>query len=243
MPEIQLNIHGIVKSIFSVKPGYTWELGEFREGEVKEFPGYVFCNVEDKFTIEDLKTTNPAIQVSVEPASDIDLKRENAKAGYLIKLKGGGAIPVGQFVEAVTFKCRASKEAEIRIELRGSRPGPFSIVGKGFDSRRMTWGIGSFDAKKGYKQTLSLFYDDAGTSNLLLEKVESTPPGIQVQMKLDENFKGNGSRKRYIVEVEIPPSEQAQIFNEGKSAVVNLKTNSEQIGSIVMRLNYNALLR
>lgn len=241
-PEIQLNIHGAVKSIFTVKPDLTWQLGDFREGEEKEFPGYVFCNVDSKFEIEDLKTSNPAFTVTFEPADDVTLKKENAKAGYLLKVKAGKSLPVGQFAEAVTFKCRASKEAELRIELRGNRPGPLTIVGKGFATKIMTWEIGTFDARKGYKQTLSLFYDNGTDSELKLEEVESTPPGIIVNLKRDEKFQGSGNRQRYLADVEIPPSDRAQIFNEGKSAILTLKTNSEEIGNIVVRMRYNALL-
>jgi len=243
MPQIQLNIHGSVKSIFTIKPDYTWQLGDFKEGEEKEFPGFVFCNVDDKFEITDLKTTNPEITASLEPASDVEVKKANAKSGYLIKLKAGKSLPVGQFLEAVTFKCRASKEAEMRIELKGNRPGPLTIVGKGFVSKMLLWEIGTFDAKKGYKQTLSMFYDDGGSSDLALEGVESDPPGMLVNLKRDENFKGSGTRKRYTADVEIPPGDRALVYNEGKTAMLKLKTNSAEIGSIILRMKFNALVK
>lgn len=243
LPQIHLNIRGIVKSIFTVKPGLTWELGEFQEGEEKEYPGYVFCNVDDKFSVEDLKTSSPALTASLEPVPDVELKKENAKAGYLIKLKAGKGLPVGQFQETVTFKCKSSKEAEIRIDLRGYRPGPLSIIGKGFAPKTMVWDIGTFDARQGFKQNLSLFYSGEEGSELKIESIESEPPGILVNLKKDENFKGNGKRQRYVAEVEIPPGDKAQIHNEGKTAVVKLKTNSAEIGTIVMRLKYNALLK
>lgn len=240
MPKIQLNIHGKVKSIFTVKPGLTWDLGEFTEGESKEFPGFVYCNLEEKFQIEDLKTSNPELQATIEPASDVDLKKEGAKSGYKIKLTAGKALPVGEFAESLTFKCRATKDVDMRVDLKGHRAGPLRVVARGMDPKTLTWELGTFDARKGIKQKLSLFFQSASGTDLKFENVESNPPGIIVSLSKDENFKGRG--QRYVADVEIPPGDKAQILNEGKSGTVRIQTNAPEIGVINLKMKYNALL-
>jgi hypothetical protein len=234
MPEFRFVIEGEVVQILSILPSQTWQLGQLREGEPTKFTGTIASSLLDAFTITSIESSDPHLTVETAPLDQEELKTLNVKSGYRVSASVEGT-QVGEFDGKITFAVDARPDQKFEIELKGNRAGPLRIIGSHWYSERMALDLGTFDAKKGAKNVLTMFIT-GGPDDLQILESTSSSEDLKLAITPETDFKGKA--KKFLISIEVPPGAPPAAHSKGNAVVLKVKTNHPEMQEFKMRVYY-----
>lgn len=244
MPEIRLAVVGKVEPLLITSPDGVWTIGDVTDRKDVEIAGYIYSRLLDDFKIESIESSNPLLQAEAIPVTGEELKEQEAKAAYKIKASLSPGMPIGKFRETLTIKTDVKdneKAAKIEIPVQGTRQGPIQLIptpGVRWNPDAFALDLGQFPASKGATATLSLFVTDpAEDIPFKFESVDSTVPGLEVELKRDESLQA-GTRRRYELMFRVPPGLPPQAHRSKGAAKVDVKTNHPEAGEMRFFVEY-----
>ena len=237
--KLRLTITGEVRDLVIVNPPAPWTVTSVREDEPTTFSGAIGSG-EDKFEIVSVETSAEWLSVDFQPfeAGDLEEFGEGVSSGYMVSGTIRPEMPVGRFEERVTITTDLQNEYQIVIAINGTRPGPFSIIGRDWFGGQMTVLMSNVKAAEGKSVTVSLFTDAADVP-LEFTNVTSKPDLVRVEMKRDETFT-SPTKEKYDITFTVPPGSPVGRFEADDRISVAIETNREAIPHI--ELSVDALI-
>ncbi len=146
-------------------------------------------------------------------------------------------MPVGKLNEKLTIKTDLPKESEQTIAIEGTRLGPFSLLGSGWDAKRMLLRMGDIRAAEGKEVSLSLFLPRE-EQPLEVVSTDVYPEFLDVQLTRDETFNAP-QKERYRLTFRIPKDSPVGYFQNDEAARVTLKTNRDSLTEIHLNVEFS----
>jgi hypothetical protein len=243
MPEITLRVVGVADIPVRVEPEGSWQVGEIAGDTPSDSLGLVFSRLNDDLKIESITSSNPLLTAQTEPLPDDLRQRLQAKSGYKVRTKVAAGIPIGKFVETLTFHTNSpEKEFQtLKVEVTGTRHGPIQILptpGTRWSADAMAVDLGRFPSSAGTSGALSLFV--AGLpqgQDLRFETIKSDVPYLKAELKKDEGFK-SPNRQRYVLTFTVPPNSPPATHRSTDAAHVDVTTNHPDAKEMKFRVSF-----
>lgn len=224
---IKLNIKGIVAARLRIYPSFTWSDVQAREGGITEVTGMVVSPISENFAITGFECENSHASAEATKIEDAArLKELEAMSGYMVKVTLQPGMNVGGFSFPLTIKTdlkdTSGVPSDVTVTLRGSRPGPFKIVGTEWFPEIGTIAMGSFDAVVGRSVTVKAVAMQPPPEGLKVDEADIVcdPKELKVRIAPDEN-----KPNRFLLTVEYPPGAPRTVRREEKPARVKVRTN------------------
>lgn len=236
--QLKLEIAGKVAWLLYPLPSAVWDLSPANEDEPNRFAGSIISTGVDDFQVLDHKCTVDGAQVEIEAMSPTELADKNAKmgaeikSGYNINVAIEGSLPIGQFRERLTIVTDIEEMPELTVLLNGNVPGPYFILGKGWNGSLMKLNLGNVKASKGKTVTLSMFVPRQ-EEPMQLEVRDRHPEFLQVEIERNESFKAP-TKERYSINLKIPPGSPVGSWQGSDIGVIRLVTNHQSIPELEM---------
>jgi len=227
--QLTLQIAGSVAWLIYPLPSAVWQLRRVSEDSPVRFDGSIISTGLDEFQVIDYKCSVDAAEVEIEPISPTELAERSAKtgakikSGYNIKVAIAGPVPIGRFQERLTFVTDIEHVPEMTVLLSGNIPGPYFILGNGWNGDLMKLNLGNVKASQGKTVTLSMFMPRQDEP-MQVEVKEKSPAFLQLVIEPDESFKAP-TKERYLIKLTVPPGSPAG----SEIAMIRLETNRESI--------------
>ncbi|MBT4865977.1 MAG: DUF1573 domain-containing protein [Planctomycetaceae bacterium] len=238
--EFELVISGKITEVIEVNPRGAWTLNELSVNSESTVSGSIFSHILESFEIDETQLSSDSFEVSVEPMAAERLKALDAKSGYSVNVSVTPNVPIGVFREKLTFKLKTPDIDPIEVYVEGRRTGPITFLA----ARRTRWNaslmainLGEFDAKQGASGSLLLFVRGLEDEELEFTSVKSDPADLQVELKPDPTFQGGG-RKKYELQIKVPPGRRSETRPVSQPAEVEIKTNHPEAGTLKFRIKY-----
>jgi hypothetical protein len=226
---IKLNIKGIVAARLRIYPGYTWSDMQSREGGSTELTGMILSPISENFTITGFECENPHASAEATKIEDADrLKELEVMSGYIVKVTLQPEMTFGGFSFPLTIKTdlkdAAGVPSDVKVTIRGSRSGPFRIVGPEWFAEIGTIALGTFDAVTGRSVTVKAVALQPPPEGLKVNEADVVcdPKELKVRIVPDESKPGSG---RFLLTVEYPPGAPRTVRREEQPARVRIRTN------------------
>ncbi len=243
--ELGIRVVGIVDTAFDVMPADTWNLPAVTTDGKSSMEGYVLSRVFDDFEVTSVECNSPYFEASVakltpEQIDEIAV-REGVLSGYTVAVSVVPDIPPGLAEATLELQTNKADEA-MTIDLRARKEGPIRIVpmpGMTWSAEKNGLGLGRFRADKGRKASLILMVDHTEFDETLEFTSVDCDPGF-VKVELDSSKATSGTKRRYQLNIEIPPGIPAMTRTRDEPARVNIQTNHPSGQSIDIKLAFGA---
>lgn len=238
--EIKLYVIGKVEKRIVVSPADRWSIGDIADGQPTEFVANITSAVLDKFDIESITTTNPALKVIHSPLSAEKLTELKVKSGFELKALLEPTIPIGEFSDRIGINVLDPKPLKIVVEAAAKRSGPIKIFGPNWTEEAATLRLGEFDPKQEFVTRLNLFTRGV-EGELKIEKVVCADDRFSVELLRDAKFTGANGSGRYELIVKVAGSNRSVVYTLQQPLEVELVTNQPQVGSIKFKVRSSQL--
>lgn len=236
--KIELAVTGKVENGVQLKPEGEWNIGALKIDAPTEVTGTLYSPTTDKLEITEVKTDLPTTKITWVPLDEEQLKERNAKSGYLVKATIGGDVPVGNYSDHVVLKTNMEKQPEVSFQVRGNRPGPIDIMGRGWANEATALIMGDIPAAEGRTTELSFFVREM-EGDLELQSYETTHKAVEVSLRKDEKYNGKGVQ-RYFLTVKVLPGLPIDRQFKNSEKVI-LKLNHPKFSELKFFVSYLAL--
>ncbi len=221
-------------------PASPWNFGLISNTEPTIVEGYVGSKTLDEFTITEVPRENAHVKVTWQPAGDQQIKANQSRFGYVLKLEAGHEIPVGLFREEIVLNITyGKKEMPMYLSVQGRRSQSIElrgVKGANFNPDTNQLFFGEFSASVGKKAKFLLVVKNLD-DELVLKSVE--PVGARPQVRLLDTGKPFGNSKMYQAEIEIPPGQSVK--HQGTNAErVQLRFNHPEVPELELSIDYLA---
>lgn len=228
--EVLLTVTGQVLEEVMVDPVGLWSVGPIPEDQPVQAGGFVVSPKYDDLELTGVEEAPDWLDVTWEPMTEDQLASGGARSGYAVTATVRPEMPLGSFAE--TFKLRTNRGIvkTIQLGVTGSRAGPITFLGPGFQASEMTLKLGRFSATKGVKRQLTIVTDDR-EEPLVISNVRSNPEEA-VKLKLTPKSL-DGPKDIYTMQIEVVPGLRPGYYereNGVKDLVDELSTQSAYNG-------------
>jgi hypothetical protein len=249
-PAISLVILGKLQERLRMMPFGDWPVSDVLEGKNSTLTAFLVSSVVDEFDIVEMESSSPLVKIEKTPITEEQKKEHQAKTGYALKVEVEPKVPVGSFSFPVKFKTNVmgrDSKGELTVPLEftanvtGKRSGPLRMVGPAFKEHFMALALGTFDATKGQKATISVFVQKAPEEGFQLRDLKVTPEPLKVTFVPDERSTSTVV-KRYLLTVEYPAgSPRANHRQDEKTpGIIEAKTNHPDAPDFRIEVYFNA---
>jgi hypothetical protein len=239
-PEIQLVVRGEISEALKILPGLTWNVQELRDNEPTEAIGTITSGVLDSFQVTSIESSALSLTSEVTPLGAEELKELKAKCGYTIRAIVAPGVPVGEYRQSLKVHTDLRGDTTFDLNIVAKRVGPLTIIGPHWYQQHMLLDLGTFQADKGMKVTLSMFVKAEEELKFLDVSTDEEARDVKVTLVPDLKFQGQGKR-RYMLTFEVPPGSRPVVRTSKNPAFLEVKTNLPALEKIRFRLHYNAL--
>ncbi len=207
--------------------------------------GYVLSRVFEDFEITGFKCDSPEFETTVTKLTPERIEglemRDGILSGYEIAVAVKPDMKPG-LIESKLHLTMNKGDGEATIKLHAKKDGPIRILpkpGVSWSVERNGLGLGRFRATDGRKASLILLVDHTDfEDNLEFTSVEAHPSFVNVE--LDSSHAGTGKRRRYSLNVSIPPGIPAMTRNRDDPATIKIQTNHPSGQSIDIKASFVA---
>lgn len=204
-PKLELKVEGSVVPLIRTIPEGTWTVGVLSDGQQTKVKGTIVSFLKDSFDITSIETSSDHVQVTYRPLEEHELQRFDGLSGYELTCAVSSEMPVGAFNERVRVHLSLEEAPLVSLEVRGTRVGPFQVIGPGWAQEQQLLRMGRCRAADGKKVQISLFVTAPTGQAVEFGTPEVTPPVIDVTVRRDESFSTATGRYRFLVELAVPP--------------------------------------
>jgi hypothetical protein len=239
--KLRLTITGEVTTLVRVEPPAPWTVNSIRESEPTTFTGAI-ASGRDQFEVVSVETTADWLSLEYRPLDVGQLEElgDGMSSGYALSGTIRPEMPVGRFEEKIIIRTDLKTETQdahtLELVVNGTRPGPFSIIGRAWHGREMSVSMENVDAAQGKSVTVSMFTPPA-EEPLQFTSVTSQPDIVQVQLKRDETFPSTANKEKYDLTFTIPPGSRIGHYSQGQRVSVAIETNRESLPKIELSVD------
>jgi hypothetical protein len=239
--KLRLTITGEVTTLVRVEPPAPWTVSAVREDEPTTFSG-VIASGRDAFEIVAVETTAEWLSVEHRPVEEGELEElgEGMASGYVVTGTIRPEMPVGRFEEKIIIRTDLEAENqeahELEMVVNGTRPGPFSMIGRSWHGREMTVTMDDVNAAEGKSVTVSMFVPPE-EEPLQFTSVTAQPDIVKVELKRDGTFPSTANKEKYDLTFTIPPGSRVGRYSQAERISVAIDTNRESLPRIELSVD------
>jgi hypothetical protein len=239
--KLRLTVTGEVRTLVRVEPPAPWTVTSVREDEPTAFNG-VIASGQDAFQIVSIEKNAEWLSLEARPleAGELEELGEGMASGYLLSGTIRPEMPVGRFEEKVVIKTdlknHVDEDYSLELVVNGTRPGPFSIIGRAWFGRQMTVAMEKVEATEGKSVTVSMFTPPE-EEPLQFTSVTSRPDIVTVELKRDETFPTTAKKEKYDLTFTIPAGSRLGHYSQNDKIAVTLETNRESLPRIELSVD------
>ncbi|APZ96815.1 DUF1573 domain-containing protein [Fuerstiella marisgermanici] len=245
LPEFGVRVVGIVDQSFDILPTDVWNVPTSIGDGGTKVEGYILSRVFEDFEITDFKCDSPDFETTVTKLTPERIEglemRDGVLSGYEVAVSVKPDMKPG-LIESKLHLTMDKGDGEATIELHAQKDGPIRILpqpGVSWSAERNGLGLGRFRATDGRKASLILLVDHTDFEDELeFTSIESHPTFVNVE--LDSSKAGTGKRRRYTLNVSIPPGIPAMTRNRDDPATIKIQTNHPSGQSIDIKASFVA---
>jgi hypothetical protein len=239
---IKLVVTGRVESRFVVEPHEEMNAGDIAENVPSHVNGVVRSAALDSFKINEVTTSKPQLQATVEPLPPEELEKSKSKSGYRVKATVSPDVPIGEFFESIDLHTDIDGGTKIRLKVRALRRGPIEILAPqvNWSNSEMRLRLGSFLSTEGKKANLMLFVSTQGeTADFKILDIASDDEFIKTSFK-EASGETDASRRMFLVSTEVPAGSPPLSHTRENPSTLTIKTNLANAPEMKITVEYVA---
>jgi hypothetical protein len=217
-------------------PSDPWTVSSLPEGEPTTFTGGITSGL-DAFEIVNIESSAEWLTVEPRPMDDAELEEagDGLSSGYVLATTIHPEMTVGRFHEKITIETDLEEGHRVEVTVVGTRPGPFSILGRAWFGGEMTVRMDEVPSAEGKSVTLSMF-TAPGEEPLELTSVTSDPDIAKVTLERDKKFPGE-FKEKYDITFSLPPGTPVGRYADDDRIDVRLNTNRDEMAEINLSID------
>lgn len=234
---IALRGEGKVYEVIDVLPSGAWPIGDLKKDEPTPFGGTILSKVVDSFEIVEMTADSSLVELNSEKIEDEEKLNElGAKSAYRISGTIKPGVPIGEFVSILNFEVKTDKNTDVKIEIRGRRPGPYLVTGPGWVGEYNLVDFKKFSAEEGKTVKLTMYLDKDKEATEPLKIIEQTADPSFVSMEIEPAKFDSPVKDAYTLTFKIPPKTPPTTLSRNNFGKLKLKTNHPVVTFIMIQI-------
>ncbi len=246
---IRLTVTGPVHELLTIHPESGWNRPSIGRGENETLTGEIYSQILDKFEIQSIDASSPAVEPTFRPMTDAELAEWRAKCGYHVSVSlHSKDMKVGKIAEKIVVHTNLESSKEIPLDITGTFLGSiqlFPFIPKGAANPGIHWttdlmaiDLGKFPAAKGAEGWYTMVVGDMPKGQEFhVEKIEPSVDSLSVSVAPQES-RSNSSHKAFLVTFQVKPGSPPASHLQKNAARVILKTNHPNAPEIKFYVEY-----
>ena len=225
---IVLKLSATVRRPLEIEPSpltLSLKAADCASKQKRSVEAYVFSRTWDRFDLAAANKSRQAIECLIDPATEGQLKRLNARSAYRVVAILPPDMPGGEFKEWLELSAAPGdaigQARNLKLQIQGKIEGRLALFGPKVDSNQVLR-LGILNQGDSAKETLLMKVDDPRRA-LSVNSVETEPDFIRVQVFPLPT--GSAKAGLYRIEVEIPGNARPCNYMGEHPALIRINTD------------------